>query len=67
VATTHAIWWNNIKPVFVDMEQYQTGFCGYGRTRDELYNNLKEHNICGRRYFHPLISSFQLTGGWFRP
>jgi dTDP-4-amino-4,6-dideoxygalactose transaminase len=30
----------------------------YGKTRDELYNHLKLHNIFGRRYFYPLISQF---------
>ncbi|MFH1618994.1 MAG: DegT/DnrJ/EryC1/StrS family aminotransferase [bacterium] len=30
----------------------------YGRTRDELYDKLKEYNVYGRRYFYPLISSF---------
>jgi len=30
----------------------------YGKTRDELYDELKKHNIYGRRYFYPLISQF---------
>jgi dTDP-4-amino-4,6-dideoxygalactose transaminase len=30
----------------------------YGRTRDELYDELKINNIHGRRYFYPLISQF---------
>jgi dTDP-4-amino-4,6-dideoxygalactose transaminase len=30
----------------------------YGRTRDELYDELKINNIYGRRYFYPLISQF---------
>lgn len=30
----------------------------YGKTRDELYEALKRHNIFGRRYFYPLISQF---------
>jgi len=38
-------------PIFID-EQW------YGRSRDELYEKLKEHNIYGRRYFYPLISHF---------
>lgn len=29
-----------------------------GRTRDEVYENLKQNNIFGRRYFYPLISQF---------
>jgi dTDP-4-amino-4,6-dideoxygalactose transaminase len=38
-------------PIFVDAKRY-------GRTRDELYSELKAHNIFGRRYFYPLISQF---------
>lgn len=38
-------------PIFVDAEKY-------GMTRDELYTKLKSHNVIGRRYFYPLISSF---------
>jgi len=38
-------------PVFVNKDEYGIG-------RDELYENLKSHNIYGRRYFFPLISSF---------
>ena len=38
-------------PIFVDAEQY-------GMTRDELYFKMKEHNVLGRRYFYPLISTF---------
>jgi dTDP-4-amino-4,6-dideoxygalactose transaminase len=32
-------------------------------TRDELYFKLKEHNILGRRYFYPLISTFSTYRG----
>lgn len=42
-------------PIFIDKE--------YGKTRDELYYNLKENNIFGRRYFYPLISSFSTYRG----
>lgn len=35
----------------------------YGRTRDELYENLKQHNIYARRYFYPLISQFPTYRG----
>jgi dTDP-4-amino-4,6-dideoxygalactose transaminase len=28
----------------------------YGKTRDELYDYLKEHNIYSRKYFYPLTS-----------
>lgn len=38
-------------PIFVDEDKY-------GTSRDSLYFKLKEHNIHGRRYFYPLISSF---------
>jgi dTDP-4-amino-4,6-dideoxygalactose transaminase len=30
----------------------------YGKARDSLYNELKNHGIFGRRYFYPLISQF---------
>jgi len=36
-------------PIFVDAGKY-------GKTRDEVYKELKHHNIYGRRYFYPLIS-----------
>lgn len=35
----------------------------YGRTRDEVYEMLKSHNIYGRRYFYPLISQFPTYRG----
>lgn len=38
-------------PIFVDANSF-------GRTRDQLYSDLKAHNIFGRRYFYPLISDF---------
>jgi dTDP-4-amino-4,6-dideoxygalactose transaminase len=38
-------------PIFVNENQY-------GMSRDDLYEKLKSYNIYGRRYFHPLISSF---------
>jgi len=38
-------------PIFVKEKQY-------GKSRDELYQELKEHNIYSRRYFYPLISQF---------
>ena len=43
-------------PIFVKAEEY-------GMTRDELYFKLKEHNILGRRYFYPLISTFSTYRG----
>ena len=38
-------------PIFVE--------AGYGRGRDELYEELRRHDIFGRRYFYPLISDFE--------
>lgn len=38
-------------PIFVDASQY-------GESRDELYSRLKSNGILSRRYFYPLISSF---------
>ena len=38
-------------PIFVNAKEY-------GMTRDELYFNMKEKGILGRRYFYPLISEF---------
>jgi dTDP-4-amino-4,6-dideoxygalactose transaminase len=35
----------------------------FGRTRDEVYNELKKHNIFSRRYFYPLISQFPTYRG----
>ncbi len=39
-------------PIFVNEEKY-------GISRDALYVKLKENNILGRRYFYPLISTFE--------
>jgi dTDP-4-amino-4,6-dideoxygalactose transaminase len=35
----------------------------FGKTRDEVYEILKVHNIFGRRYFYPLISQFPTYRG----
>jgi len=43
-------------PVFVNKDEYGIG-------RDELYEKLKSHNIFGRRYFYPLISTFSPYSG----
>ena len=43
-------------PIFVDAEKY-------GMTRDELYEKMKNHNVLGRRYFYPLISTFSAYRG----
>lgn len=37
-------------PILVDKERY-------GRTRDDLYAEMKRYNIHPRKYFHPLLSS----------
>lgn len=42
-------------PIFIDSN--------YGLSRDAIYNKLKEHNIFGRRYFYPLISTFSTYKG----
>lgn len=42
-------------PIFINKE--------YGISRDELYAKLKDHNILGRRYFYPLISTFSAYKG----
>ena len=31
----------------------------YGISRDALYEKMKSHNILGRRYFYPLITTFE--------
>ena len=43
-------------PIFVDAEKY-------GMTRDELYQKLKDKGVLSRRYFYPLISSFDTYSG----
>jgi len=43
-------------PIFIDAEKY-------GITRDELYHKMREQNVLGRRYFYPLISSFDTYKG----
>jgi dTDP-4-amino-4,6-dideoxygalactose transaminase len=40
-------------PIFVDV-------AAFGRTRDDLYAHLKSYNYLCRRYFYPLISSFNM-------
>ncbi len=44
-------------PLFVDAEKY-------GMTRDELYEKMKAHNVLGRRYFYPLISTCSTYRGY---
>ncbi len=43
-------------PIFIDKKKY-------GKSRDDLYEELKKHNIYGRRYFYPLISQFPTYSG----
>lgn len=43
-------------PLFVDAEKY-------GMTRDDLYGKMKSHDVLGRRYFYPLISTFSTYRG----
>jgi dTDP-4-amino-4,6-dideoxygalactose transaminase len=38
-------------PILIDEDKY-------GRSRDEVYEELKKYNIFSRRYFYPLISQF---------
>ena len=38
-------------PVFINKQKY-------GKSRNEIYEELKKHHIFGRRYFYPLISQF---------
>ncbi len=43
-------------PILVDEKDY-------GRSRDELYEELKKHDIYARRYFYPLISNLPTYRG----
>lgn len=43
-------------PIFVDAAKY-------GKSRDELYFDMKAKNVWGRRYFYPLISEFSTYRG----
>jgi dTDP-4-amino-4,6-dideoxygalactose transaminase len=43
-------------PVLIDRDKY-------GKTRDEIYEELKLYLIFGRRYFYPLISQFPIYRG----
>jgi len=43
-------------PILIDKKKFS-------KTRDELYEELKRHNIFGRRYFYPLISQFSTYCG----
>lgn len=39
----------------------------YGKSREELYDLLKENNIYARRYFYPLTSESECFGDTFNP
>lgn len=43
-------------PIFIYAEKF-------GKTRDQLYFEMKEANVLGRRYFYPLISDFSTYRG----
>jgi dTDP-4-amino-4,6-dideoxygalactose transaminase len=43
-------------PILIDKDKY-------GKTRDEVYLELKNYGIFGRRYFYPLISQFPTYRG----
>ena len=43
-------------PIFIEAEKF-------GKTRDELYFEMKSANVLGRRYFYPLISEFSTYRG----
>ena len=43
-------------PILIDQNKY-------GKTRDEVYEELKKQGIYGRRYFYPLISQFPTYSG----
>lgn len=43
-------------PIFIDEEKY-------GMSRDSLYENMKNNNVFGRRYFYPLITEFSAYRG----
>lgn len=37
----------------------------FGKTRDEIYEKLKENNIFSRRYFYPLTNKFECYEGYY--
>lgn len=40
-------------------------FDGYKKTRDEVFDELKDHNIIARKYFYPLTNSFECYKGQY--
>lgn len=43
-------------PIFIDAEKF-------GKTRDQLYFEMRDANVLGRRYFYPLIPEFSTYRG----
>lgn len=43
-------------PIFIDQKKF-------GKSRDQLYFEMKDANVLGRRYFYPLISEFSTYRG----
>ena len=43
-------------PIFINAREY-------GKSRDQLFSEMKEQGILGRRYFYPLISNFSTYRG----
>ena len=43
-------------PIFIDSHRF-------GKSRDEIYFEMKKANVLGRRYFYPLISDFSTYRG----
>jgi len=43
-------------PILINKEKY-------GKSRDQVYEGLKKHNVFTRRYFYPLISQFPAYSG----
>ena len=43
-------------PIFINSEEYR-------KTRDQLYFEMREKGVLGRRYFYPLISTFSTYRG----
>ena len=39
----------------------------FGKTRDEVYEELKRNSIFARKYFYPITSAFECFTGRFEP
>lgn len=46
------------KDVTSNYAYFPVVFDGFGATRDEIFDRLKEHDIIARKYFYPLTNSF---------